>query len=102
MNKYDISNLVKNTELATLATKTESKAEQDKIMKLQAFDSSYFYGNIFLVMMVLKTCLFIIQQICFDMWQLKKTRKLIILLGGNQRGYILLNLSHYTLLLCII
>ena len=37
MNKSDISNLVKNTKLTTLATKAELKAEPDKIMKLQAF-----------------------------------------------------------------
>ena len=34
-----------NTKLAPLATKVELKAEQDKIMKLQAFDSSYFHGQ---------------------------------------------------------
>ena len=28
--------------VATVATKAELKAEQDKIKKLQAFDSSYF------------------------------------------------------------
>ena len=31
--------------LATLATKAELKAEQDKISKLQAFDLSYFLGK---------------------------------------------------------
>ena len=30
---------------ATLATKTELKAEQDKNLKLQALDSSYFGGK---------------------------------------------------------
>ena len=39
-----ISNL--NTKLATLATKAELKAEQDKIMKLQVFDSHYFRSKI--------------------------------------------------------
>ena len=39
-----ISNL--NTKLATLATKAELKAEQDKIMKLQGFDSHYFRSEI--------------------------------------------------------
>ena len=50
MNKSDISNQVKNsdlnTKLATLATKAELEAEQDKIVKLKAFDSSYFLGKI--------------------------------------------------------
>ena len=31
--------------VATLATKAGLKAEQDKITKLQAFDSSYFQGK---------------------------------------------------------
>ena len=43
VNKSDFSNLIKNsvlnTKLATLATKAELKAEQDKTVKLQGFDS---------------------------------------------------------------
>ena len=31
--------------VATLATKAESKAEQGKLIKLQAFDSNYFCGK---------------------------------------------------------
>ena len=31
--------------MATLVTKAELKAEQDKILKLQVFDSSYFWGK---------------------------------------------------------
>ena len=31
--------------MAKLATKAELKEEQDKIIKLQAFDSSYFCGK---------------------------------------------------------
>ena len=49
---FDISNLVKNsglsTKLATLATKAEIKAEQDKIVKLKTFDLSYFLDIFFL------------------------------------------------------
>ena len=49
VRKSDIADLVKNAELdknvATLATKAELKAEQDKIIKRQAFDSSYFGGK---------------------------------------------------------
>ena len=36
-----------NTKLVTLTTKAELKAEQDKIVKLQAFDWSYFHGKNF-------------------------------------------------------
>ena len=36
---------VENDKVATLVTKAELKAEQDKIIKLDAFDSSYFRGK---------------------------------------------------------
>ena len=52
VNKSDISNLVKNSDLNTniapLTTKAELKKEQDKIVKHQVFDSSYFHGKNFL------------------------------------------------------
>ena len=44
-----ISEFINNSDLdrklATLATKAELKDEQDKIIKFQAFDSSYFRGK---------------------------------------------------------
>ena len=46
VHKSDISGFVTNSDLykevATLATKAELKVEKDKVIKLQAFDSSYF------------------------------------------------------------
>ena len=46
LNKSDISGFIDNTNLdkkiAALTTKAELKAEKDKIVELQAFDSSYF------------------------------------------------------------
>ena len=46
LNKSDISGFIDNSNLdkkiAALTTKAELKAEKDKIVKLQAFDSSYF------------------------------------------------------------
>ena len=54
VDKSAISNLIKNSDLnvklAALATKAELKAEQDKIKKFQAFDSSCFCGKITLKM----------------------------------------------------
>ena len=51
VNKSDISNLVKssdlNTQLETLATEWKLKAEQDKIVKLQTHDINYFLGKTF-------------------------------------------------------
>ena len=41
-NKKDLSTSLK---LATLATKVELKEEQDKIIKLQTYNLSYFLGK---------------------------------------------------------
>ena len=49
-----INNADWNKEVVTLATKTELKAEEDKIVKLQAFYSSYFAAKVILKMMALK------------------------------------------------
>ena len=47
LNESNVSNLVNdsdlNTKLATLATKAELKAKQDKIVKLQTHELSYFF-----------------------------------------------------------
>ena len=57
-DKSSMSNLVNysdlNTKLATLATKAELKAEEDKIVELQQFDSSYFHTKVSLKMMAHK------------------------------------------------
>ena len=49
VDKSAISGFINNADLdnkvATLATKAELKAEQDKIIKLQVFDSIYFRGK---------------------------------------------------------
>ena len=69
VNKSNVSDLVKNsdlnTKLATLGTKAELKAEQDKIVKLQIHSLSYFLGKNFYVMMVFRICLFIGQHCLF-------------------------------------
>ena len=48
-----------NTKLVKLATKVELKTEQDKIVKLEVFDSRLFVVKFFWTMMVLKIYLFI-------------------------------------------
>ena len=49
VSRFDIAGLINNTDLdkevATLATKAKLKAKQDKIKKLQAFNSNYFRGK---------------------------------------------------------
>ena len=50
IEKSEISGFINNAGLdkkivATLATKSELKVEQDKIIKLQVFDTSYFQGK---------------------------------------------------------
>ena len=51
VDKSNISNLVKNsnlnTKLAKLATKAELKVEQNKIVKVQTHDLNYFFGKYF-------------------------------------------------------
>ena len=46
-----------------MATKAELKVEQDKIVKLEAFDSSYFHCKSFFGDAVFKLCLFINQHL---------------------------------------
>ena len=60
VKKADISNLVKdlNTKLAVLATKAELKAEKEKIVKLKRLIQFISIVKRFLVIMVLKICLF--------------------------------------------
>ena len=63
VSKSDIADLVKNVDLsknvAILATKADSKIElkskQDKIIKLEAFGSSYLCSKSYFEMMALKT-----------------------------------------------
>ena len=58
VDKSDIARFVYNSDLnkklATLATKTELKAGQDKIIKSQAFDQVIFVVKVNLKMMVHK------------------------------------------------
>ena len=91
-NKSNISNLVKNSGLNTkfkiletkaLEIKAESNAGQDKIVKLQTHNLSYFLGKI----------LFgdngslnkFVYQPILDILELKKTRALILFLIGIKR-----------------
>ena len=61
VNKSDNSDL--KTKLCTIKTQAELKAEQDKIIKLGAFDSSYFHGKNFCGDDGFKICLFINQHL---------------------------------------
>ena len=67
VSKSNTSNLVNNfdlnTKLAILAIKSELKAEQDKMVKLQTYHLSYLLVITFFVMMVFKICLLIIQNL---------------------------------------
>ena len=55
VKKSDNSELA--TKLTTLATKTGLKAERDKIVEFRTFDSIYFHGKHFFVMMVFEIML---------------------------------------------
>ena len=67
VSKSNTSNLVNNFDLnkklAILAIKSELKAEQDKMVKLQTYHLSYLLVITFFVMMVFKICLLIIQNL---------------------------------------
>ena len=58
VDKSAIARLICNTDLdknvATLAAKAELRTKQNKVIKLQVFDSSYFGVNVILKMVVLK------------------------------------------------
>ena len=73
-------------------------AEQDEIVKLQTLDLSYFLGQNFFGDDGFQNMF--VYQPALSMLELKRTRALIKFSFGNQRGYILLNLSHYILLSC--
>ena len=71
--------------LAILAAKAELKTEQDKIVKLEVFDSSYFLGKTFFGDDGSQNMFD--YQPTLDMLEFKKKmRELILLLVGNQRG----------------
>ena len=82
--------------LKTLATKVELKAEQDKIVKLETHDLSYFLGKNFLGDDSFQNMF--VYQIALSTLASKKEESQIIFLAGNQKGCVLLNLSHYILL----
>ena len=69
IDKSDIAGFINNADLnekvAKLTTKAESKAEQDKIAKLETHDLNDFLEKSFFVKLVLKICLFINQHLIF-------------------------------------
>ena len=87
-----------NKKLSTLATKEESKDEQDKILKLQTHHLSYILGNNlsgndgFQNMFV--------SQPKIDTLKLKKDKGTDYVLSWKSKGT-LLNLNHYMLHSCI-
>ena len=100
VDKFDISKLVKNSDLharfKTLAKKAELEAEQDKIVKLQTHDLSYFLDRIFFGDDCFQNMF--VYQLTFNTLQLKKTRELIMLLVGNHKVYLNLSFFHYMVL----
>ena len=95
VNQSDISNSDLNTKLL-ITTKAELKAGQDKIVQLQEFDPLYFYDNFFFCDDGLQN-MFAYQAI-FHTLELKKARVLNMLLIGNQKTCIILDLHNYMVL----
>ena len=96
VNTANISNLVKHFWLKhktyNIGNKAELKSEQDKIPKLQVFDSSFFHVKIFFSDHVCQNIF--VYQPKFDTLELKKTRVMNMLFVGNQKGNIILNMHH--------
>ena len=63
-------------EIRTLATKTESKAEQDEVVKLQAYDLSLFTGQSYIFNDGAQLCL-IFQTLCYTLKRLGHTTKVV-------------------------
>ena len=103
VNKSDISNLVKNSDLhrkiETLATEAELKAQQDKIVKLQTHDLSYFLDNNFFGDDSSQNMFD--YQPTFSTLQIKKIKALITFSVGDQKGYIVLFFLCNIMLFCI-
>ena len=62
-------------------------------MKLQRYDLSYFLGKFFFDVF---QNMFAYRS-TFNILELKEDKSTVVLLVGNQKGYILLNLHHYLL-----
>ena len=103
INKCDIFNLVKtsdvNTKVVILPTKSELREEKDKIARLQTFDLSYFHGKNFFGDNAWQNIF--VYQPTLDMLELRKDKDTDNFLGWKSKGYIFLNLSHYILLSCL-
>ena len=64
VNKSNTCNLIKSPDLKKITIK-ELKAKQDKIVKLQMHDLSFYLSKIFLVIIVFKIGLFVKQHLMY-------------------------------------
>ena len=87
IDKSDIFGLKNNSNLdkkiEKLAAKAELKAQQNRIVKLQAIFQVSWKGNIFLVIMVFKMCLFITQYLIL---QLQKDKGIGCVIRWKSKG----------------
>ena len=97
VSKTDFDNKLISFVRKITSNKTEYLEVQKKLNSLITKDYNFSLGRIYFTSndesQNIKPTL--------DTLELKKTKVLIMFLGGNKREYIILNLSHYILLSCI-
>ena len=98
VNKTDFDNKLTSFNKRITSNKTKHLEVQKKLNSLITKDYNFFLGRIYFTSNDGSQNIFVYQPKLDTLEIKKKTKALIIFLVGNQKGYILLNLSHYILL----
>ena len=97
MNKTDFDNKLTSFNKRITLNKTTYLEVQKKLNTLITNYYNFFLGRMYFTSNDVSQNTFVYQS-TLDKLQLKKTQVLIMFLVGNQREYLILNLSHYILL----
>ena len=101
VNKTDFNNKLTSFNKRMTSNKTKHLEVQKKLNSLITKDYIFFSGRIYFTSNDGSQNTFVYQQ-TVDALELKKKIKILMMfLVGNQRKYLILNLSHYILLSCI-
>ena len=97
MNKTDFDNKLTSFDKRITSNKTTYLEVQKKLNTLITNYYNFFLGRMYFTSNDVSQNTFVYQS-TLDKLQLKKAQVLIMFLVGNQREYLILNLSHYILL----
>ena len=97
MNKTDFDNKPTSFDKRITSNKTTYLEVQKKLNTLITNYYNFFLGRMYFTSNDVSQNTFVYQS-TLDKLQLKKAQVLIMFLVGNQREYLILNLSHYILL----